>query len=401
MPDTISSAAARRLILNQQGLLTSKPRWGRGYKGAVKAVNDLGYVQLDAISVIERAHHHTLWSRVPGYQSKHLYAALEKQDLFEYWGHACAFLPMASYRYYLHRMERIRKQQRHWFQVDPKVKKWVLDRIRAEGPLYSRDFENHGHVSKGMWDGKPAKKALHELFMAGQVMVRARHQFQRQYDLPERVLPQTLDISIPDSQELGQYRVHRGIASLGLVTRGELIYLEADLGKVVDRALKALQESGEIIPVQIEGQGKQLYFTTPAQLEQSLRVAKKQLHLLSPFDNAVIQRKRLKNLFGFDYQTEIYLPPQKRKYGYFSQPILWGTRYLGRLDPKACRDERVLLVRNLALEPDIELTGELLESLASRLQEFATFNGCEQVRLEHTAPKGLRKDLEMLLGKPR
>jgi uncharacterized protein YcaQ len=391
----ISLPAARRLILNQQGLLASKPRWGRGYRGAVNTVNDLGYVQLDAISVIERAHHHTLWSRVPGYQSPHLYRALEQKDLFEYWGHACAFLPMASYRYYRHRMERIRKQQRHWFRVDPKIKKWVLDTIKAEGPRYSRDFDNHGHVSKGMWDGKPAKKALHELFIAGQLMVRARHQFQRQYDLPERVLPADLDISTPTPLELGLFRVRQGIAAQGLITRRELLYQETDLGKAVDQAISVLEESGEIIGVQIAGQGKALYYSTPALVEQNLRVAKKQLHLLSPFDNAIIQRKRLKDIFGFDYQTEIYLPPAKRRYGYFAQPILWGTEFVGRIDPKACRKEGVLQIRNLVL--DTEPPEALAVALSGRLKEFAAFNGCEKVKLEKVSPSGLGKMITRLL----
>ena len=129
-------------------------------------------------------------------------------------------------------------------------------------------------------------------------------------------------------------------------------------------------------------------------MDKSLRIGKKQLHLLSPFDNAVIQRKRIKSIFGFDYQTEIYLPPPKRTYGYFSQPVLYGSEFIGRIDPKALRDEGVLLVRNLVLEPGVTTDEVLVSQLAARLQAFAAFNGCESVHLEQCPDAKLRRALK-------
>jgi uncharacterized protein YcaQ len=398
MAEPLDLEFARRLTLHQQGLLRQSPRWGRGANGALGAVQALGYVQLDAIAVIQRAHHHTLFSRVPGYESAQLYRLLERQKLFEYWHHAVAFMPMEHYRYYLHRMARVRDNERHWFRVDTAVKNHVLDRLRAEGPLYARDYESHGHVSKGMWDGKPAKKALHELFMDGTVMVRARHNFQRQYDLVERVLPSTLDLSTPSPLELGCFAVRSALNAHGFLRKQEVHYLQSDLNAAVTQALNVLQESGEICEVTIAQLPKQRYYSTPALLGQNLRRVEPRLHLLSPFDNAVIQRKRLNDLFGFDYQTEIYLPPAKRRYGYFALPLLYGTQFIGRMDPKAERDSATLLIRNLQLEEGVRVDEHLVDKLAERLSEFAAFNGCERVVLEGVADGKLKKALRSRLA---
>jgi uncharacterized protein YcaQ len=393
MPEPLDLEFARRLALHQQGLLRQLPRWGRGANGALGAVQALGYVQLDAIAVIQRAHHHTLFSRVPGYEPAQLYRLLERQKLFEYWHHAVAFMPMDHYRYYHHRRERVRLKARHWFVVDAAVKRHVLDRLRAEGPLYARDYEGHGHVSKGMWDGKPAKKALHELFMEGAVMVRARHSFQRQYDLPERVLPADIDLSAPTPLELGCFAVRSALSAHGFVRKQEVHYLQSDLNAAVGQAIAAMLEAGELVEVTIAQVPKQRYYSTPAFLEQNLRRVEPRLHILSPFDNAVIQRKRLNELFGFDYQTEIYLPPAKRRYGYFALPLLYGTRFIGRMDPKAERDNATLLIRNLELEAGVPVGAVLVEKLAARLREFAEFNGCERVVLDGVADAKLKRAL--------
>lgn len=398
MTQQIDLEFARRLTLHQQGLLRQRPSWGRAAKGALSAVQSLGYVQLDAIAVIQRAHHHTLFSRVPDYAPPQLYRLLEQQKLFEYWHHAVAFMPIAHYRFYRHRMEHIHKRARHWFKVDAAVKRHVLERLRNEGPLYARDFESHGHVSKGMWDGKPAKKALHELFMAGEVMVRARHNFQRQYDLPERLLPSNLDLTPPTPLELGSFVVRQALRAHGLLRRQEIHYLQPDLKEAVELALPALVEVGEVVEVQLASMPKQRYYSTPALLEQSLRRVEPRLHILSPFDNAVIQRKRVKELFGFDYQTEIYLPPSKRKYGYFALPLLYGTRFIGRMDPKAERESGTLHLRNLVLEDEVPLDEMLLDKLAARLTEFAAFNGCERIALTGVADPKLKRALRSRLA---
>jgi hypothetical protein len=391
MTEPLDLEFARRLTLHQQGLLRQAPRWGRVANGALCAVQALGYLQLDAIAVVQRAHHHTLFSRVPGYEPAQLYRLLERQKLFEYWHHAVAFMPMAHYRYYRHRMERVRANTRHWFRVDEAVKCHVLDRLRAEGPLYARDYVSHGHVSKGMWDSKPAKKALHELFMAGEVMVRARHNFQRQYDLSERVLPADIDLSAPTPLELGCFAVRRALNAYGLVRKQEMHYLQSDLNAAVAQALPVMVEAGEICEVTLAQLPKQRYYSTPALLEQNLRRVEPRLHILSPFDNAVIQRKRLNDLFGFDYQIEIYLPPAKRHFGYFALPLLYGTRFIGRMDPKAERDTATLRVRNLVLEDGVQGDAQLADKLAERLREFAAFNGCERVALDGVADAKLKK----------
>ena len=353
----------------------------------------LGYLQLDAIAVVQRAHHHTLFSRIPNYSSTQLYTSLEQQQLFEYWHHAVAFMPIAHYRFYLHRMQRVQQQGKHWHSVDAALKQQVLDRLRAEGPLYARDFENHGHVSKGMWDGKPDKKALHELFMSGEVMVRARHGFQRLYDVRDRVLPAGLDISTPSPSELGRFHINAALNAHGLIRLSEIHYLQNDLKNVVATELNAMLEEGSLCEVAVAQVPKARYFTKPALLEQNFRRVVPRLHILSPFDNVVIQRRRLSDLFGFDYQTEIYLPPAKRRYGYFALPLLYGTRFIGRMDPKAERSTRTLNIRNLVLEPKVGVDDALVDALSKRLMEFAAFNGCDRLDLSGVVDTKLKRAL--------
>ena len=187
----------RRIALEAQGLTRSSP-FGRGTGGAERALEQLGYVQIDTISVVSRAHHHTLYNRIPGYQPKLLDKLVAERRAFEYWFHAAAYLPMRDYRYALPRMRRFKRGEMRWMRSrDQKLMDQVLDRIRFDGPLRARDFEDPSHKHGGWWDWKPAKRALEQLFMQGDLMVAAREGFQKTYDLPERVLPAGVDTRIP------------------------------------------------------------------------------------------------------------------------------------------------------------------------------------------------------------
>ena len=200
------SAQLRRIALDRQGLLRTDP-FGRG-KGAVRrAVENLGYVQIDTISVVARAHHHVLWSRVGNYHPAMLDRLVRERGIFEYWFHAAAWLPMRDYRFALPRMRQL-NGERNWFESsDPRLQREILRRIESEGALRARDFVDPEHRSDGWWEWKPAKQALEQLFMQGEIMVSRRDGFQKVYDLPERVLPDWIDTSLPSPDEYAAYLV--------------------------------------------------------------------------------------------------------------------------------------------------------------------------------------------------
>ena len=393
----LSIKEAQKLALQTQGLL-SKPIFGKGRKGALNAVKHLGYVQIDAISVIQRAHHHTLWSRVPSYSPQYLFDLLDKdQSIFEYWSHAAAFLPTQDYRFYLSRMQRVASQNQHWYDVSEKTKQHVLDRIKNEGPLFARDFASDGHRSGEMWDTKPAKRALHEFFMAGKLMVKARPNFQRQYDLTERVLPVGINLTKPTDLELGKFIIKNGIRANGLCSLQELTYQQTFLKPFVRSAIEELLGNDQLIALKVAALPKQTYYSTQVLLDSIPKRVSKQLHFLSPFDNAIIQRKRLKQLFDFDYQMEIYLPSHKRVYGYFAMPILWGTEFIGRINPKADRKSKILIIRNLVINEKTKLTDHLVSRFCEKLREFALFNNCDEIIFENVEPNHLKKRFVSLL----
>jgi uncharacterized protein YcaQ len=274
----------------------------------------------------------------------------------------------------------------------------VLDRIAAEGPLQARDFKApKGYQKTEMWSWKPAKIALEQLFMEGRLMIKERKGFQKVFDLTERVLPVGIDTNMPSDLEMGKYLALRAIDAHGVAAKDEMGYLrKAKRKNTLNEALIQLTEEGAIIPVSVDAQ---TYFTRPAYLETiPLKVPKKQLHLLSPFDNTVIQRKRLKTLFDFDYQIECYVPAPKRKFGYFALPILWGDEMVGRLDPKADKKTKVFYVKNLVFEPGFVVDDAVLAALADKLKALALFNDCDTLVVERSVPD-IGKELSELFGK--
>ena len=227
MTETISENTARRMVLHAQ-LLDGRTKIKKGQEGIAQTFEHLGYVQIDTISVIERAHHHTLWTRVPEYKPGDLHQAhAVDRTIFEYWGHAASYLPMGDYRFYIPMMRSFLDPQNAWYRgwgekygsyLEP-----VMKRIREEGAKAARDFENPGGKQKGpWWDWKPAKAALELLFWRGELMVRERRGFERIYDLTERVLPAATDTRLPTAAELGRFIVIRALAALGIAGEKEI-----------------------------------------------------------------------------------------------------------------------------------------------------------------------------------
>ncbi len=389
----LTISQARRIALNA-ALLDGRTRLPRGASGVLAAIEHLGYVQLDTIAVVERAHHHTLWTRVPGYAPMQVDGLLEARRIFEYWGHAASFLPMADYRYYLPLMRRHREAPQAWVR-DQRAKvqaimPQVLGRIRDEGPLKAADFEHQREERGTWWDWKPAKSALELLFWEGELMISARRGFQRVYDLTARVLPPGLDTREPDSAELGRFVVRRALTAMG-VAREKDITAHLHTGQTaVPGALLELIAAGEVAELRVTGQ-QHAYYALAAQLDglARLRRSKPRLQILSPFDNFAIHRDRMQRLFNYDYTIECYTPAPKRQYGYFCLPLIWGETFAGRLDAKAERKAKVLSVRGLWLEDGFAVSDEFSAALAAGLLDFARFNGCEEVRFSDVVPSNL------------
>jgi uncharacterized protein YcaQ len=374
-PLSISLEDARSLALEAQGLAESQP-FGLGKQGVLKAIEHLGYVQIDTISVVERAHHHVLWSRVPDYSVNQLHDLMTKdRTVFEYWSHAAAFLPMRDFRFSLPRKRDFAEGRRHWFRRNKKTMKYVLDRVRAEGPLQARDFENPRRRGT-WWDWKPAKIALEQLFQEGTLMIRERRGFQKVYDLPERVLPAGIDDRFPEPEEFALHLILSGLRAHGIASARELGYLRRGMGRAVDRALKKALAEGQVLAARVEGIDEPHFVLS----EPKPRGPEASLRILSPFDSFVIQRRRVQKLFDYDYQIECYLPEGKRRFGYFCLPILWNGQPIGRIDAKADRQKSVLEVRRAYLETRGVKKNALAEPFDQAVWSFAAFNGCEQVK---------------------
>ena len=389
----ISPSEARKLTLYTQGLLQSKP-FAKRESGTLEAIQRISYVQIDTISVAMRAHHHTIWTRVPDYNPQMLLdLQSKKRTVFEYWSHAAAYLPMRDYRFSLFRKEAIRNGQKHWFEKDAKVMKYVMDRIKSEGPMQSKDFDSKNNKQTDWGSYKPAKIAMEQLFQEGKLMITERRKFQKVFDLPENVLPADINTSVPTADEMARHLIEVGINAHGFKADVELSYLRKGVKPAIKKALKEMVENKELISLKIKGKD-QLYYTFPHLLESfPTRISTKQLHLLNPFDNLVIQRKRLSNIFDFDYLIEIYVPAAKRKFGYYCLPILWGDKIIGRLDPKADRKSQTFKVINLYLEKKVNFEA-LAKPLAKSIHRFAKFSGCDKVIIENTSPKDFKSILE-------
>ncbi len=382
-------------MLQSQGISSAK-RGGNAKDATLAAVAHLGYIQIDAISVIQRAHHHTLWNRNPRYKNAHLDELLADKKVFEYWSHAAAYLPMRDYRFSLPRKQALATgEQDHWYERDESMMKLVLKRIATEGPLMAKDFE-HAGKKVGEWKSKPAKRALEYLFMQGDLMVPYRSNFHKVYDLTERVLPEGIDTRVPESEEYARHLITRYLLANGLGQLSEIAYLRAGTKPLVSATLQEMVSSGELVKIQAAGNP---YYALPASLEILGRPAvRNRLKILSPFDNLVIQRKRMKALFGFDYLIECYVPEEKRKFGYFCLPVLWDGRLVARMDCRADRKEALLHIHHLALEPSLTISDSFLHALRKELESFLKFNGCTRLRIHNTSPANLNPELRLLIA---
>jgi len=390
-------ARLRLVALAAQGLLQAQP-YGRGLAGARQAINHIGYVQIDSISVVERAHHHVLYSRVPNFEPVMIDRMLLDRDIFEYWAHAAAFLPMADFRFSLPYKQAIKSGQTHWYKTrDQKLMDELLARIRTDGPIRSRDVESNTTKRTGWWDWKPAKKALEQMYMEGDLMVSDREGFQKTYDLTERVLPSHVNSQMPSRSEFAAYTVEQQLRCHGLASLKGLTYQRRnpELRQAVKAVVTEKLAQGALEQVQVCS-GEVFILETGA-LERALPRLNNRMLILSPFDNSIIQRDRLKALFQFDYQLECYLPEAKRKYGYFCLPLLYCDKFIGRIDCKAHRKISQLEIKSLHLEQHDFDEDLIINAFVDAITQFCHFQNCDSVSLTKAHPNHLAQRLRSAL----
>lgn len=373
--------------LESQGLTEISP-FGTGKNAVLNAVEHLGYVQIDTLSVVERAHHHTLWTRIPDFQIDYLEDLVEERKIFEYWFHAASYLPMQDFRYVLPQMLSVRQSDSHYYNADKKVMQEVMNIIRTEGPKKARDFEAKSSKAGSWWNWKPAKLALERLFMQGDLMISGRNGMQKTYDLTDRVLPQTVNTIEPAPIEFAEYLIKTYLRAYGFTTLKQIAHLRTgNVKRNVNEVLQSMLEEGTISQVHVEGLSP--VFIQNDLLDKAFDLSNSQVRLLSPFDNSVIHRDRVKQIFNFDFRLECYTPKEKRQYGYFCLPILFEGHFIGRVDCKAHRKDKKLELIHLHIEEshiNIELW---LEPFIQAVKRFAVFNGCESVEVTNVSPSKL------------
>jgi len=389
--ESLSIQEAQKLVLLSQKIPPTK-QTGQALNASLSAIEHLGYIQIDTISAIQRAHHHTIWNRNPRYQTSHLDQLVANKQVFEYWSHAAAYLPMRDYRYSLFRKQAILNgTENHWYKRDDKLMKSVLKRIADEGPLMAKDFDFKGRKI-GEWRTKPTKQALANLYMQGDLMISSRLNFHKVYDLTERVIPNDINTTLPSQEEYTRFLISRYLQSNGLGQASEIAYLLKNIKPLVNTSLKNMLSNKEILQIEV---GENSYYALPNSLELLNKpLSRSQLKILSPFDNLLIQRKRMKALFNFDYLIECYVPEAKRQYGYFSLPILWDGKLVARMDCKAERKASLLHINHLVLESGFTKTEAFSIALSKELEAFMKFNDCKQVKLHRTTPTLFKPILE-------
>ena len=338
---------ARRIWLRAQRLDTQAP-FGDGPEATAAAVEHLGYVQIDTINVIERCHHHILWNRIPNYRRADLRQAQSvDKSVFEYWTHALSYVPSKDLRFFLPAMRLHKREGHKWFSsVTPADQRKVMRLIRRDGALTIRDIEDDVLVDKEhLWASrKPSKRALQLLFYSGVLTIAERNGMLKTYELMARHFGWDKPPKPASAREVIAYLLDRALRAQGVVSLDSICHLDAPSKASVRRLIEARVRRGELVPIALEGAGKQAHWARPETLEAAA-AASELVHILSPFDPLIIQRKRTHLVFDYEHRFEAYVPKEKRKFGYFALPVLAGEDIVAALDLKTDRQNRKLLVQ--------------------------------------------------------
>jgi hypothetical protein len=346
-PIALTKAAARAIWLRAQRLDSEAP-FGEGPQATRAAIEHLGYVQIDTINVIERCHHHILWNRIPDYRRSDLrHAQSVDKSVFEYWTHALSYVPAKDFHFFIPAMKLHRREGHRWFgEVEPADLRKVIRLLKKDGALTIRDIEDDVLVEKvHPWASrKPSKRALQLAFYEGRVTISERNGMLKTYELMDRHFGWGQPPKAASTREITAYLLDRSIRAQGVVSLESVCHLDAPNKKAVRRLIEARVRGKELVPVVLEGAGKQEHWASPEALETAGELADR-VHILSPFDPLIIQRKRTHLIFGYEHLFEAYVPKAKRRLGYFALPVLVGDEIVAALDLKTDRQNRKLLLQ--------------------------------------------------------
>jgi hypothetical protein len=350
---------------------------------------------------VERAHHHALAVRVPDYKTGWLGELQADGKIFESWTFAAGYAPMNEFRFSLPVRASLAQRRKQQTQAEINLMNKVLDHISREGPLMARDFEND-RVSKssGWWDWRPSKVALEHLNFDGRLMTLRTKNFLKVYDLPENVIPSGIDTTTPTSEEYARHLITRSLKALGIASFKDISFRARYIKQkhFIKTELENMVRNQEVYEVKVEGiKGAPLYML--AEYKTKKITLSGDAFILSPFDVLNVYRHRLKTFFDFDYMVECFVPEPKRKYGYFSLPILMGDRFVARMDSKADRRQKILTIYNLHFEP-VKLSKPMITKLGEAIKAFATFNQCHSIDLKKSNDNKLMKAIKESIKQP-
>jgi uncharacterized protein YcaQ len=392
---------ARELLLAAQGLGTVPKR---ATKDDVREIiRRMGVLQIDSISVVARSPYLVLWSRLGSYEPRWLDELLAEGALFEYWSHAACFIPIEDYGLYRRLMIEGGEKTRTWMRAHHEEIEHVMEHISGKGPVRAAEFARTDGKAGGWWEWKPEKRALEHLFASGELMISRRENFHRVYDLRERVLASALpdweDARAPNEQEVRRALALKAVRALGVAPARWVPDYFRTPKKGVAGLLEELADEGELVRARIEGE--------PAYVHpDNARLAEKILSgnlqpafttLLSPFDPVVWDRARALELFDFEYKIEVYTPAARRRYGYYSLPILHNGALVGRLDAKAHRKQGTFEVKAIHLEPNTPVNEDLISGLSGALRDCAGWHGTPEVVVRRSEPSDLTETLRLAL----
>ena len=382
---------ARLLLLAAQGL-ANPPARPAVKSDVLDAVRRMGALQIDTIHVVARSPYLVLFSRLGQYDPAWLEETHAEGHLFEYWSHAACFLPIEDYPLYVWRMEKLgdRYFSADWIANHQEMIDKVRQHIHANGEVRSADFERSDGRKGVWWDWKEEKQVLEYLHTIGEVMIARREKFQRVYNLRERVLPGWNAAAVPTADEAMDELSVRAVRALGAApARWVPDYFRLPKTGMPAR-LERLADAGRIQRIRVEGWDVPWYLhpENRSLLEYAAagEIVPTYTTLLTPFDPLVWDRERARVLFDFDYTIECYTPEPKRRYGYFSLPILHNGRLIGRLDAKAHRKEGIFEVRSLHLEPSVRITDDMAEAVRAAVQSCASWHETPEVIYRRSDP---------------
>ena len=402
-------SALRALALHATRLDTPNGSEGPSSLDSVfETVDRLGAVQIDTLQMVARAHYVTLWSRHGSYDTG-LFDTLASdpgtRKVFEGWYHAACFIPIHEYRYQLPQQRHLRESGHRWFTEwmtqpgNPELLEAILEQIRMQGGQRATNIKGEKHSHGTWWNWRPEKMALEHLYSFGDLMIAGRINFQRIYDLTERVLPAWVDKTEPDAEERDLFWLERGAKALGIgLPRNAADYTWMKLGKARP-LIKQLVKTGVLVEVQGETlQGVQTLVIQRDSLELLERAAAGEMRpqrttFLNPFDNLWWAQGRDEAFWGFRQRLEAYTPAPKRVYGYFCLPMLHRERLVGRFDPKMERKTGVLKLKALYLEPGVAADDELVSDVAVAMRDFMAFHQAKELVIEKSTPAAFGEKL--------